>query len=198
LLGLRQLLCAVMMLGTITISNAQDHSTSYDHQFVVVIDAGHGGKDPGNMGNGYLEKKIALAVALKTANILKARNDMKIIFTRTTDVFLKLMERANVANPADADLFVSIHCNSYVEEGPHGTETFVLGLGRNKDNLEIAMKENSVIYYEDNYKVTYDGFDPQSPASYIGMSLMQAEYLDQSILLADYIQKEFTHTLHRY
>lgn len=198
ILGLRQLLCVLMMLGSFTVSNAQDHSTSYDHQFVVVIDAGHGGKDPGNLGNSYVEKTIALEVALETGKVLEKRNDMKILYTRKTDEFIPLMGRADVANKADADLFVSIHCNSFREEGPHGTETYVLGLGRNKDNLEIAMKENSVIYYENNYKVTYDGFDPQSPASYIGMSLMQAEYLDQSILLADYIQKEFTNSLHRY
>src|SRR5699024_5653716 len=120
------------------------------------------------------------------------------IYTRKTDVFIPLHKRADIANKAKADLFVSIHLNAVGNAQPHGTETFVLGgSADNKKNLDIAMKENSVIYLEDDYKETYNGFDPSDPASYIGMTLMQEEYLDQSIVLADYIQKEYTNKLKR-
>lgn len=164
--------------------------------FVVVLDAGHGGKDPGTMGNGYKEKDIALSIILKIGKELEKNPSINVIYTRDTDVFVTLKGRAEAANQAKADLFVSVHCNSSASQA-RGTETFVLGLHRNADNLKIAMKENSVIYLEEDYKVNYDGFDPNSPASYIGMTLMQEEYLDQSILLADDVQKEFTNNLKR-
>ena len=168
-----------------------------ENKFVVVLDAGHGGKDPGTNGNGYIEKDIALNITLKVGKSLEKHKDIKVLYTRTTDVFLELRERAEFANDAYANLFVSIHCNSVSSSAPYGVETFVLGLHRNEDNLKVAMRENSVIYLEDNYEVTYNGFDPNSPESYIGMMLMQAEYLDQSILLAANIQKNFTDVLHR-
>ena len=113
-----------------------------------------------------------------------------------TDVFVELFERGRIANEANADLFVSVHCNSHSSQAS-GTETFVLGLNRNETNFEVAKKENSVIYLEDNYEVTYAGYDPNSAESTIGLTIMQEEYLDQSILLADLVQKEFTHTLKR-
>ncbi|TXK73490.1 N-acetylmuramoyl-L-alanine amidase [Mesonia sp. K4-1] len=164
--------------------------------FIVVIDAGHGGKDSGNSWHGFYEKHIALDIALRVGKALEKFDNLKVIYTRKTDVFIPLHKRAEIANDADADLFVSIHCNGH-NSSAHGTETFALGLHRNKDNLDIAMKENSVIYLEENYEVTYDGFDPKDPSSYIGMTLMQEEYLDQSILLADFIQKEYTNKLKR-
>lgn len=175
------------------------HAFSQDpptKKFVVVLDAGHGGKDPGNMGNGYREKNIALNIILKVGRELEKDKSIEVIYTRKTDVFVPLKERAETANRAEANLFVSVHCNSHSSQAK-GTETYVLGLRRNADNLKVAMKENSVIYLEDNYKVRYDGFDPNSPASYIGMTLMQEEYLDQSILLADMVQKRFTNSLRR-
>jgi len=165
-------------------------------KFVVVLDAGHGGKDPGNRGNGYKEKDIALSIILKIGEELKKQSNIEVVYTRTKDVFIGLDKRAEIANEANADLFVSVHCNAHSSQA-HGTETFVLGLHRNADNLEIAMKENSVIYLEEDYEVKYGGFDPSSPASYIGMTLMQEEYLDQSILLSDFIQKGFTNKLKR-
>ena len=163
--------------------------------FVVVLDAGHGGKDPGNVGNGYKEKDIALSIVLKVGKELE-RKGIKVVYTRSTDVFIPLMERGQIANDAEADLFVSVHCNSHSSQAS-GTETFVLGLNRNKTNFEVAKRENSVIYMEEDYKVTYNGFDPNSPESFIGMTLMQEEYLNQSILLADLIQKKFTNELQR-
>lgn len=167
-------------------------------EFIIVLDAGHGGKDTGTRGNGYLEKKIALALVLNVGESLGKHQDIKVIYTRTTDEFVTLKDRADKANKAKADLFVSVHLNASGSTQPHGAETFVLGTHRNKDNFEIAKKENSVIYLEDDYEETYDGFDPESPTSYISMELMQEEYLDQSILLADYVQDEFTSKLKRY
>ncbi|MDT0690195.1 N-acetylmuramoyl-L-alanine amidase [Salegentibacter sp. F188] len=164
-------------------------------RFVVVLDAGHGGKDPGNMGNGYKEKDIALSIILKVGKQLESEG-VEVIYTRKTDIFIPLKERTQIANEAKADLFVSVHCNAHSSQAS-GTETFVLGLRRSNDNLEIAKRENSVIYLEDDYEVTYNGFDPNSPESFIGLALMQEEYLNQSILLADFIQKKFTNELSR-
>ena len=164
--------------------------------FVVVLDAGHGGDDPGNRGNGYYEKDIALNIVLEVGAELEKLPGVKVIYTRKTDVFVTLAGRAQIANNAHADLFISVHCNAHGSQAS-GTETFVLGLHRNEDNLKVAMRENSVIYLEEDYEVTYDGFDPKSPESYIGLTLMQEEYLDQSILLADFIQKNFTNDLKR-
>lgn len=164
--------------------------------FVVVLDAGHGGDDPGNRGNGYYEKDIALNIVLGIGEQLEKLPGVKVIYTRKTDVFVTLAGRAEIANKADADLFISVHCNAHSSQAS-GTETFVLGLHRNEDNLKVAMRENSVIYLEEDYHVTYDGFDPKSPESYIGLTLMQEEYLDQSILLADFVQKNFTNDLKR-
>jgi len=165
-------------------------------EFVVVLDAGHGGKDPGNMGNGYKEKDIALSIILKIGAELEKYKNIKVVYTRKSDVFVELFERGRIANEANADLFVSVHCNSHNSQAS-GTETFVLGLNRNETNFEVAKKENSVIYLEDNYEVTYAGYDPNSPESTIGLTIMQEEYLDQSILLADLVQKQFTNTLKR-
>jgi len=165
-------------------------------KFVVVLDAGHGGEDPGNRGNGYFEKDIALNIVLRIGAELEKLPDVEVIYTRKKDVFITLAGRADIANEADADLFISVHCNAHSSQAS-GTETFVLGLHRNKDNLDVAMRENSVIFLEEDYEATYDGFNPNSPESYIGLTLMQEEYLDQSILLADFIQKKFTNELKR-
>ncbi|MEX0997573.1 MAG: N-acetylmuramoyl-L-alanine amidase [Flavobacteriaceae bacterium] len=165
-------------------------------KFKVVLDAGHGGKDPGNRGNGYYEKEIALNIVLLVGKELDKNNEIEVIYTRKTDVFLELHERAAIANKADADLFVSIHCNAH-HSNAHGTETFILGLDKNAQNLEIAKKENQVIYLEDNYKESYGGFDPNAPESLIGLIIMQEEYLEQSISIASLVQDNFTHQLKR-
>lgn len=167
-----------------------------DDKFVVVLDPGHGGHDPGNRGNGYKEKEIALNVTLAVGKALEKHPNIKVIYTRKSDVFVTLRDRAKIANDADADLFVSIHCNSH-SSSAHGTETFVLGLHANQRNFEIAKKENEVIFLEEDYKSHYDGFDPNSPESFIGLTLMQEDYLDQSTQLARLIQDNFTNTLHR-
>lgn len=159
--------------------------------YKVVIDAGHGGKDPGNLGNGYREKDIALKVALDVGKELSKNKDIKVLYTRKKDVFVELHKRADIANNSKADLFVSIHCDGYTKEGPHGAGTFVLGLRGNNKNLEIAKRENASILYEDNYRENYD-YNPNSPESLIGLSLLQEENLDYSLLIAGLIQTNFT------
>ena len=167
-----------------------------DKPFTVVIDAGHGGKDPGNRGNNYYEKKIVLNVALKTGAILEKEKGVKVVYTRKSDKYVTLNGRANVANKAKADLFISIHCDAH-NSNAYGAGTFVLGLHRNQDNFRIAQKENAVIFLEDNYEQEYDGFDPNNPESVISLVLMQEDYLNQSIEAANYIQQSFVKNLKR-
>ncbi len=164
--------------------------------FVVVLDAGHGGHDHGNKGNGYKESEISLNIVLKIGAELEKLPNVKVIYTRKTDVFIELRERAAIANKADADLFVSVHCNAHHSDA-YGAETFVLGLHKSQANFEVAKKENEVIYLEDNYQEKYGGFDPNAPESLIGMVLMQEEYLDQSILLASLVQNNVINNLKR-
>ncbi len=171
-------------------------SIAQDDKFVVVLDAGHGGKDPGNLGGGFKEKEIALNIVLQIGKELENNPNVDVVYTRDKDVFIPLDQRGRIANAAKADLFVSVHCNSHQSQA-YGTETFVLGLNRNQTNFEVAKKENSVIFLEEDYDVTYNGFDPNSPESHIGMSILQEEFLDQSILLADFVQKKFTNDLKR-
>jgi len=165
-------------------------------KFTVILDAGHGGKDPGNSYHGFVEKEIALKTALKLEQFLINEN-IKVIHTRKTDVFIELVDRPKKANSNHANLFVSIHCNSVKNPVPYGTETFVIGLTRSKGNLEIAKQENSVILLEKNYKQTYKGFDPKNPETLIGLKMMQEDYLDRSIVLASKIENNFKNDLKR-
>ena len=166
--------------------------------FVVVVDAGHGGKDPGNRGfqNKYTEKKIALNIALAIGKQLEKQPGIKVIYTRKTDVFVDLIKRAEIANKADADLFLSIHCDAHTSQA-YGAGTFVLGLHANQRNFEVSKRENSVIFYEENFEKNYEGFDPSNPESVIGLTLMQETYLDQSIVAASTIQRRFVKNLGR-
>ncbi len=162
------------------------------HINVVVIDPGHGGKDLGAAVGNAREKDIVLDIALRLGESIKTNYPgIKVIYTRTKDVFIPLYNRAEIANKNDADLFISIHVNGTENNTAQGTETFVLGQHRSKDNLEVAKKENSVILLEDDYNTTYEGFDPNSPESYIMFELVQDEYLDQSVMLASEIQTQF-------
>ncbi len=159
---------------------------------VVVIDPGHGGKDPGTTGGNVEEKNVVLDIALKLGHYIETNfPEIEVIYTRKTDVFIPVYRRAAIANKADADLFISIHANAVDYKYVQGTETFVLGQHRSEDNLEVAKKENSVILLEDDYTTTYEGFDPHSPESYIMFELVQDEYKEQSIALANAIQNEF-------
>ncbi|MGK0446594.1 MAG: N-acetylmuramoyl-L-alanine amidase [Polaribacter sp.] len=164
--------------------------------YTIVLDAGHGGKDPGNLGNGYKEKNIALQVALIVGRELTKEKDIKVIYTRKTDIKIPLWKRGDIANTAKADLFVSLHCDSHTSNA-YGAGTFVLGLRGNKMNLEIAKRENAVILEEDNYKERYIGFDSNSAESVIGLSLLQEENLDKSLEVASLIQTNFTKNLKR-
>ncbi|WP_242086918.1 N-acetylmuramoyl-L-alanine amidase family protein [Aestuariivivens sediminis] len=172
------------------------NARSQDHKFVVVLDAGHGGNDPGNIGNGFKEKDIALKIVLMVGKELEKNPNIEVIYTREKDVFVDLFVRGKIANKANADLFVSVHCNAHGSSA-HGTETFVLGTHRNQTNFEVAKKENSVIFLEDDYEKNYQGFDPNSPESVMSILLSQEEYLDQSILLASLIEKNFSGGLKR-
>ena len=169
---------------------------SQDKKFIVVLDAGHGGNDPGNIGNGYREKTIALKVVKEIRNELQKINDIKVILTRDKDVLINLWKRGEIANKAKADLFVSIHCDSH-SSNAYGAGTFVLGLHANKRNFDVAKRENAVISLEDNYRERYKGFDPNSEESVLGLTLLQEENLDKSFLLAADIQQNFSQALKR-
>lgn len=164
---------------------------SQNSKFTVTLDAGHGAHDYGAVYSGRIEKNIALAVVLKVGAILEKTRKIDVIYTRKTDVFIDLIERANIANRAKSDIFVSIHCNANKNTTADGTETYVMGLSKLASNLEVAKKENSVITKEKDYKQKYDGFDPNSPESLLGFTLMQEEYLDNSINLASKIEEQF-------
>jgi N-acetylmuramoyl-L-alanine amidase len=160
--------------------------------WVVVIDAGHGGKDPGAVGSLSMEKNITLAIALKTGEYLEQNmKNVKVLYTRKSDVFPGLKERAEFANRNKADLFISIHANSISKNTIRGTETYVMGLSKDEQNLEVAMKENEVILQEDDFSTKYEGFDPKSAESYIIFSLMQNVFQEQSLDLAAKIQAQF-------
>ena len=174
------------------------HFFAQSDKFKVVLDAGHGGKDPGAVRYGLNEKDIALSVSLKVGALLAKANDIEVVYTRDKDVFIPLDERPKIANKAKANLFVSIHCNSIANASPYGTETFVMGFSKNKSNLEVAKKENSVIYLEDDYKVKYAGFDPSAPETMIGLKIAQEENREQSINFASKIQEGFTDKLKRF
>ncbi|AWH86990.1 N-acetylmuramoyl-L-alanine amidase [Flavobacterium album] len=166
-------------------------------KFRVVLDPGHGAKDYGAVYHGFIEKNIALNVALKVGKILEKDPGVQVIYTRKTDVFIELGERCNIANRADANVFVSIHCNGESKKTAYGTEAFVIGTTKNASNLEVAKKENAVISLEDDYKVKYAGYDPNRPESMIGLMLQQEEYINQSIDLASKVEENFTDDLKR-
>ena len=161
-------------------------------QFTIVLDPGHGGKDPGAVGKVGQEKAINLNVALAVGKqITEKYPDVKVVYTRKTDKYVTLQERPNIANEADGDLFISIHTNASESNKAYGAETFTLGLSKSQANFEVAKRENSVLLLEDGNKETYQGFDPTSPESYIMFEFMQSKYIDQSVEIAYYIQKEF-------
>ncbi len=160
----------------------------------VVIDAGHGGKDPGAIApdNKLKEKTITLDVALKLGQRIKdAYPDVKVIYTRSKDTYLTLAQRTNIANRNQADLFISIHVNSVKGNSkPRGTETFIMGTDQSHANMEVCKKENSVILLEDDYTTTYQGYDPNEPESFIFFNLMQNAHFEQSVIMASKIQEQ--------
>lgn len=165
---------------------------SQGQKFKVVLDAGHGGKDYGAVYHGNIEKNIALQTTLRVGAILEKDPQIEVVYTRKSDVFIELQQRANIANKSRGSIFVSMHCNANKNQAASGNETYVMGITRNASNLEVAKNENEVVTLETDYKIKYDGFDPNSPESVIGISILQEEHLDQSIELAGRVQEFFT------
>lgn len=177
------LLCCFPVIGL---------NAATDRIKTIVIDAGHGGKDPGAVGKNSKEKHIALSIALKTGAYIEEKfPDVKVIYTRKTDIFIPLHKRAKIANDAKADLFISIHCNANNSSRIYGAETYVMGLHKNQANLEVAKKENASILKEEDYLQHYEGFNPNSPEAYIIFSLYQHANLDQSLSFAAKVQRQF-------
>lgn len=183
----------ILLLGVFLTIFYTTSLTAQSRSFTVVIDPGHGGRDPGALGSTSKEKDIVLSVGLKLGKLIEDNHpDVKVIYTRDKDVFVPLNQRATIANKAHADLFISLHCNALDRRktSPQGVETFVLGLHRSNDNLDVAKAENAVIMYEDDYSVKYEGFNPNEPESYIIFEFMANEFLDQSVQLASLVQNQ--------
>ncbi len=157
----------------------------------IVLDAGHGGYDLGACGNKSKEKNVTLSITLKTGDLIREKlPEVEVIYTRTEDKFVPLHQRAKIANDEDADLFISIHCNSNPSPKPFGTETYVMGIHKSQENLEVAKTENSAILMEDNYSDIYDGFDPDSDEDYIMLNMFQSTSIEQSIHFSMYVQQK--------
>lgn len=171
--------------------NDEEEENVFD---VVVIDAGHGGHDPGCNGGNSREKEVTLSIALKLGKLIEdSLKDVKVVYTRKTDKFIELSERSNIANKNSADLFISIHCNANDNHEANGTETYLMGLHKSENNLQVSKRENNVILLEKDYQnnKAYEGFDPNSPAGHIIFSLMQNAYRAQSIKFAGLVEAEF-------
>jgi N-acetylmuramoyl-L-alanine amidase len=167
--------------------------------YTLVIDPGHGGKDPGAVGKRSYEKNLNLTLAKKVGEKISSQYaDVKVVYTRFDDTFVPLQQRADIANSNHADLFLSIHTNSSESKEPKGLETFILGTDKMEKNLDVAMRENAVMMLESDYKTRYQGFDPNSIDSYIMFELMQNSYLDQSLQFATLVQQECVKRLQRY
>lgn len=182
----------VRLVILLLISNA-----AFSQKFKVTLDAGHGDHDFGAVYNGHIEKNINLALVLKVGKILENNPTIDVYYTRKTDVFIGLIERANIANRADSNIFVSIHCNANKNTAADGTETYVMGMSKNASNLEAAKKENAVITLEKDYKQKYEGYNPTNPESMLGITMMQEEFIENSIVLAGKIQDRFVVDLGR-
>lgn len=193
-----RILLLLLVLNFVNIQNSfADDDKSYKIK-VVVIDAGHGGKDPGAVCNIGYEKDLTLSIALKTGKYIEENCEgVKVIYTRSDDTFVELYKRAKIANENKADLFISIHANANESSKPFGSETYVMGLSKTTSNLGVAKLENSVILQEDDYSAQYEGFDPNSPESNIIFSLYQNAYLDQSLELAAKIQSQYKEKVKR-
>ena len=184
-----KMLSALILL---TLISAWQTVEASEKNWVIVIDPGHGGKDPGALGANSKEKNIALSIALKTGEYLEQNiENVKVLYTRKTDVFMDLRDRPQFANQNNADLFISIHANWISKNSIKGTETWIMGPAQNEQNLEVAMKENEVILLEDDFSTKYEGFDPKSTESYIMFTVMQNAFQKQSTMLASSIQSQF-------
>lgn len=187
------LLAFFLVAGSFTTADSNHPNKKYKVK-TVVIDAGHGGKDPGCHGKGkkLTEKHVTLAIALAVGKLINTYlPDVKVIYTRKTDEFIELDERAAIANRNNADLFISIHCNANNKTAIYGTETYVMGSHKNEGNLDVAKRENSSVLFEKDYLQKYDGFDPKSPLAHIFFSNMQSAYQSNSLRFAQMVEKQF-------
>ena len=191
--GTKQMIAlSIYLVISVFFMNAYAINNDDNKLKTVVLDAGHGGRDPGAIGLNAKEKDIALAITLKLGEYIEKNfDDVEVVYTRKKDVFVPLFKRAEIANNKNADLFISIHVNANDNTRAYGTSCHVLGLHRTKEHFEVAKRENSVILLEEDYTSTYEGFDPKSPESYIIFSLMQNLYLEQSIEFAAVVKDEF-------
>jgi N-acetylmuramoyl-L-alanine amidase len=182
---------AAVVLGSATLDLYAQKPAAKNKPFTVVIDAGHGGKDPGAIGKILREKDLNLSVSMLTGKMIKEKYpEVNVVYTRQTDIFLPLQERANIVNRNNADLFICIHTNASSSPAARGAETYVLGTEKMSANLDVAMRENAVIQLEADYQTNYQGFDPRSVDSYIMFELMQNNYMDKSLKYAENVQKQ--------
>lgn len=181
-----------LFFGMVAFTN---RSLEDNAKFIVVLDAGHGGSDPGNLGTGRYkttEKNISLDVTLQLGKYINEHfPQVKVVYTRSGDTFPSLKDRCRIANDADADLFISIHCNANGKESPNGVETFVMGLHKSQESLESAMRENNAIFAEKDHDKNYSGFDPKNPDTYIILSMRENAYMEKSIDIAKNVQDQF-------
>lgn len=185
------------MLLCLTFFNAVSFGQSQEKKFKLVIDAGHGGEDPGCKGRKSMEKNVTLNVALKLGKLISDNfDDVQVIYTRKTDVFVEVYKRAVIANNNHADLFISLHCNAAENRGAHGVETWVMGLDKSGANMEVAKRENAAILKEKNFENNYEGFNPNSPEANVIFSLHTSAYMNHSIMLADKVQRNLVRNTH--
>ena len=196
----KRIVLGILASAVILMSYTSSPYSSGNAVKVVVIDAGHGGKDSGNLGTKTrkkTEKDISLDVALQLGKFIEDNHkDVQVIYTRNTDTFLELRERVSIANRAQADLFISVHCNA-ASPAAYGTETFVMGMHKSEASLQTAIRENQSIFLEDNYEENYKGFDPKDPDTYIKLSMRQNVFLNQSLNLSKKIQDQFRERVKR-
>ena len=186
-----------LLLLCLTFFNAVAFGQTQEKKFKLVIDAGHGGEDPGCKGKKSMEKNVTLNVALKLGKLISDNfDDVQVIYTRKTDVFVEVYKRAVIANNNHADLFISLHCNAAENRSAHGVETWVMGLAKSDANMEVAKKENAAILKEKNFENNYEGFNPNSPEANVIFSLHTSAYMSHSILLADKVQKNLVRNTH--
>jgi N-acetylmuramoyl-L-alanine amidase len=186
---------AFLVLAATLVGASSSSEEEASKSFILVLDAGHGGKDPGNLGTGRhktTEKDISLDIVLQVGKLIEENHpEVKVIYTRKGDTFPPLKERVDIANKNQADLFISVHCNANNNKEAYGAETFVMGLHKSEESLQQAMRENASIFLEDNHVTDYAGFDPKNPDTYIALSLRENIFLDKSLGLAKHVQDQF-------
>lgn len=191
---------AIVLFAVTILSAVPAYSVDKDGKFVLVIDPGHGGKDPGAINGKNQEKNINLKVALKMGRLIEDNcKDVKVIYTRKTDVFVELYKRADIANKAGADMFISVHTNSSKNKNANGAETYLLGVEENRTsaNLNVALEENKAILLENDYETHYEGYDPNSPESMIIFEFMQNEFQKESLKMAQLNQNQMSRSAKR-